>query len=86
MPEILELLKRERCAAKATISAEMRAIAGQKELIFRMRAVSYSLTSLKRHGWSIHAKRGTWCVTQSGTETTLNRDQIDPLGKEIWGG
>src|ERR1035437_4887259 len=86
MPEILELLKHERCADTASIGSRMRAVADEKGLICRREAVSFSLTVLKAHGWASNAKRGTWCVTQDGSKKTLHKDRVDALGREIWGG
>jgi restriction endonuclease Mrr len=85
MPEILELLKHERRVETASIGLRMRAVAASKQLMFRQEAISFSLTVLKTHGWASNPKRGMWCVTQVGSKITLSKDQVDALGREIWG-
>ena len=85
MPEILDLLKRERGTSTASIGSRMRAIAADKGLIFRKEAVSFSLTVLRARGWASNPKRGSWCVTRDGSGITLHKDEVDALGGELWG-
>jgi len=85
MPEILELLKRERFADTISIGLRIRGVAASKQLAFRQEAISFSLTVLKSRGWAYNPKRGTWCVTEDGSKITLSKDQVDALVREEWG-
>lgn len=84
MPEILELLKRDRSLDTKSISSQMMAVADRKRLTFRRRAVSYSLTILKTQGWASNPTRGLWSITESGATVTLDEHHVDALGRKLW--
>jgi hypothetical protein len=86
MPEILELLKRERSLDTRAIVSHARVLAGRKGLTFRQEAIGFSLTALKRQGWAANPKRGRWSITESGTRVTLRTEQVDKIGRDLWDG
>ena len=77
MPEILDLLKRERSLDTQAIRSHMRAVADRKGLLFRPEAVSFALTVLKRNSWASNSNRGSWSITESGLSVTLGTEQVD---------
>lgn len=85
MPEILDLLKSQQSLARQAISFQMRAVADRKGLLFRQEAVSFCLTLLKRRGWASNPNRGIWSISEAGRGVTLHKDQVDGIGRDLWG-
>ena len=83
MPEILELLKRDRLVSKPRIEERMLEVAQQKGLAYRTQAVGFSLTALRRIGWA-RSEQGDWSITDSGMKASLTEDQVRSIGRSLW--
>jgi hypothetical protein len=68
MPEILEMLKREKRMKKKAIIEKIAPVAAAKGLRYRDFAVSYALTVLRWKNWVSNDVRGVWSITTEGSE------------------
>jgi hypothetical protein len=71
MPEVLELLKREKELKKRHITVHIRAWIKKNNFDDRDRSIGWALNRLEKERYVAHPRKGTWVVTEAGLAHTL---------------
>jgi repressor of nif and glnA expression len=74
MPEILEILKRDKQLKKEEIVRRLKPFIDQKGYSERAHATGYALKYLSNEGYLHRPKHAFWAITKAGSEAFIDED------------
>jgi restriction endonuclease Mrr len=83
MPEVLELLKREKEMKKQSIATYMRNWIKKHHFDDRDRSIGWALNRLEKEGYVAHPRIGIWKITAKGLAYTLTTEESLRI-VELW--
>ena len=81
MPEVLELLKREKKMKKKDISIHMRAWIERSGFDHRDRSIGWALNRLCKENYVENPRRGIWQITDKGMASWLTPEKSHEIMK-----
>ena len=75
MPEVLELLKREKEMEKREIVMYMRVWIKSRGFDVRDRSIAWALNRLEKENYVAHPQIGSWQITEKGLASTLTPEE-----------